>query len=43
MQVVQQYKMAMMRLATKTIFSVTSMVKDDAKIGVVESSAGMTY
>jgi hypothetical protein len=23
-------------------FSVTSMVKDDAKIGVVESSAGMT-
>jgi len=23
--------------------SVTSMVKDDAKIGVLESSAGMTY
>lgn len=43
MQVVQQCKMAMMWLAIKTIFSVTSMVKDDAKIGVVESSAGMTY
>jgi hypothetical protein len=23
--------------------SVTSMVKDDAKIGVLESNAGMTY